>query len=109
MTARKRRTCEFCPQARPARWLYPARLIDVFPEKGTRGWLACDVCHELIEADDWEGLERRYVARFYTVARVRSGPGWRQDVEQEIRANWRRFREARTGPARPYTPRGKAP
>lgn len=105
----KRRTCDFCPQSRPASWLYPARFIDVYPKLGTRGWAACGPCHGLIEADDWEGMEHRYVSRFYTVTRARSGVGWRQNIEQEIRAKWRRFRDARTGPARPYTRQGKAP
>ncbi len=61
-TPEGRLRCDFCTRE-DVRWTYPARD---FTEKvagrtvGSQGgWAACDPCHDLIEADDYDGLATR--------------------------------------------------
>lgn len=106
-----RLACDFCPQAEegaaPARWRYPARSFAVahLPGSGSRGdWAACDPCHALIEADDWEGLEERYYSRLRIppeLAPILGTVEARRQVSWGLRSSWRQFQQHRTGPAVP--------
>lgn len=54
--------CDFCLDTR-CRWSYDCEDFSL-PEIGfasTLGWLACDRCSELIEAEDVEGLANRSI------------------------------------------------
>ena len=53
--------CDFCsaPEPNPS-WQYPARSFkDHFGSQSVGDWIACDVCHQLIEAGDRDGLAAR--------------------------------------------------
>jgi len=53
--------CDFCSSTAPA-WSYPAKTFDAKSTHKGRSvgdWLACDVCHRLIEAGDREKLAHR--------------------------------------------------
>jgi hypothetical protein len=58
--------CDFCSPPKLARWDYPASTFEVHFKPGSTppgfrsegGWLACDECADMIEADDREGLSR---------------------------------------------------
>jgi hypothetical protein len=50
--------CDFCSGPDPA-WRYPAvSFYDSFGGRSVEDWLACEACHELIVADDRDGLAR---------------------------------------------------
>ena len=56
--------CDVCGEPGPA-WLYPCDSF-ALPQIGYESvtdWAACDACHDLIEADDTEGLYRRRAER----------------------------------------------
>ena len=53
--------CDFCVPAQQARWDYPATSFVYRPEGlpmfgSDGGWLACQRCADLIEANDLDGL-----------------------------------------------------
>ncbi len=61
--------CDFCNSTDP-RWEYPCKdfnsmtTVDVEKNRAkdwtmNGAWLACDLCHELIEANNYEGLAER--------------------------------------------------
>jgi hypothetical protein len=60
--------CDFCTTTYPT-WSYPAKDFSLGGEHNTGeveelaisigGWAACDGCHELIEANDYDGLAQR--------------------------------------------------
>ncbi|MBC9728470.1 hypothetical protein [Streptomyces sp. TRM68367] len=54
-------------------------------------WAACDVCHRLIEADQWARLLRRY-KRLNPQADITA-------VITDVAALWQQFRIRRIGPA----------
>ena len=58
--------CDFCSAPNPT-WKYPARSFIGYEEHGIAGesvgdWAACEVCHELIAANDRVGLTERSAA-----------------------------------------------
>ena len=61
--------CDFCSkEGREEIWSYPCAdfiygiEIAGYPKGASKGeWAACQTCHELIEADDYDGLLRRAV------------------------------------------------
>ena len=86
--------------AEAPRWRYPARdftmtVLDDVEHVSRSDWLACDVCHTLIELGDWNGLALRAIG-----ATVLDD---RDDVVAQlylmIRQLHDRFRGARLGPA----------
>jgi hypothetical protein len=76
--------CDFCSLSEVA-WAYPA--VDfVIPgaQWGSRGhWAACEACHDLIEANDREGLVMRSVDRFMEIYPEENVP--RSFIEHGIR------------------------
>ena len=55
--------CDFCSAPAPA-WRYPARTFLAYCVANVAGesvgdWAACDACHQLIEAEDRQGLAQR--------------------------------------------------
>jgi hypothetical protein len=53
--------CDFCSAPAPA-WRYPATTFtDLWGSRSIEDWLACEVCHELIVADDRDALARRFL------------------------------------------------
>jgi hypothetical protein len=105
--------CDFCPVAgRAAVWYYPCdsfvTTIEFISNEAvtsrdcdsTAGWMACDACHEMIEASQWDELLDRFVASSTL-------PDAPDDVQQTFRdglrpvieTRWQGFREFRTGDA----------
>lgn len=88
--------CDFCGDLRP-NWKYKA---EPFPRSivGSAAaimfddlWAACDVCHCLIEADQWARLLRRF---------RRLNPHVDSPVfTTDVAALWQQFRIRRIGPA----------
>ena len=71
--------CDFCTTPNPA-WRFGARALTLQYVPGLTGecdtgWAACDICHDLIVADDRNALAMRGV----TVARATDAP-----IEQEL-------------------------
>ncbi len=51
--------CDFCSEPEPA-WSYPAATVRVVSNHVSDGdWAACDACHDLIEAKDFNALADR--------------------------------------------------
>ena len=95
--------CDFCCHA-PMVAFYPCQSRQVVEEKGlegVEGWTACDTCHTLIESGDIEALARRaysfdqgdatessrinyYRAQFVLFFDSRTGPAYREDLEDAI-------------------------
>lgn len=99
--------CDFCTsphRLEPLLWEYPAGEMLVVGSEYINAshdeWSACGPCHDLIEANRWESV----AARSLTQCELQWGRikhKTRQEVLRTIRENLRRFRVARTGPARP--------
>ena len=58
--------CDFCPEPNPA-WSYPAdnfigHAVGGIVAESIGAWAACEVCHELIAADNRTGLTGRSVS-----------------------------------------------
>jgi hypothetical protein len=93
--------CDFCcgdPCFHPIKWSYPAGRMPLMlhgPMQWTdTPWSACDVCHALIEDDEWEKLAER----------IRDVQSKRFDMDAQhdhetVLAHLHRFRDAREGPA----------
>jgi hypothetical protein len=99
--------CDFCHASDPT-WDYPAHdffypSVPGLPrERSTGSWLACDVCHVLIEAARWRDLARRSAALF--MQRNGLPTAERSELVTHAVTAHRLFREHRNGPA---TPRGR--
>jgi hypothetical protein len=61
-------------------------------------WAACEPCHDLIEADQWARLRRRFL-RLYHLAYPGLSPAASVAVEADLAPLWLQFRRHRTGPA----------
>jgi hypothetical protein len=100
--------CDFCHAPEPT-WDYPATdfayptVAGLPRQRSTGSWLACDVCHVLIEAARWRDLAARSAALF--VQRHHYPAALRQELVSHAVVAHRLFREHRAGPA---TPRGRA-
>ena len=81
---------------------YPAESFTCtdLPIAGSKGnWVACQSCADLIEHDDWHGLAARATETFLVKHPDSvSGRDWILPMMQRLHA---KFREFRTGPARP--------
>lgn len=89
--------CDFC-HARLPEWRYPCESFTVtfrgHPMPGSTGaWLACQRCHELIQAEDWETLADRAVRGFEMLP-----PQVVEEVRNAIKRFHQAFNEHRTGP-----------
>ena len=87
--------CDFC-SATPVEWSYPATtfLSDQFSEWGSAGsWAACQPCHDLIEADDYDALGSRSIEKYEIPLECR----W--EVRKSLLRLHSQFRAARTGDA----------
>jgi hypothetical protein len=85
--------CDFCSHTTPPTWLYPAADFEMMPGHiSTGGWLACDGCATLIEAEDWAGLAKRAGERIggprATHAALELHSKWRQHRSTEQRTAW---------------------
>jgi len=95
--------CDFCSST-PIRWWYPTRSFDMPPIAGfvmgsIGNWAACDPCHALIEAQEWDKLRERTLDAFFAL-----NPGVRATREQigsHARCLHALFREMRQGPPGP--------
>lgn len=83
--------CDFCSPPRMASWEYPARTfivpstvpgVKTYASNG--GWLACDPCAELIEANDTRTLVNRL-------------PNQQREVRETYKRIVTKFFENRTG------------
>lgn len=90
--------CDFC-SSEDVRWSYPARdfVARVVPIAGSEGgWAACDACHDLIEADDLDGLAKRSAETFVE----KNGAIFDQpELVAMLRQLHQQFVESRTGEA----------
>jgi hypothetical protein len=87
--------CDYCSDPEPP-WVYPANDFPMpgLPNHVSRGeWAACQVCHELIENEDWGGLLERSVTRQY------GSDSFASIVRPFLKEYHRRFAANRTGPA----------
>jgi len=105
--------CDFCSGV--PRYSYPAKSFVVpaselpitgLPDYGSdAGWLACEECHRLIEAEDHAGLLDRTIHVF--LARYPVAPGIAlKSIEAYLRATIGRLQRGffahRTAPAQPW-------
>lgn len=107
LTAREE-VCDFCLASDPT-WEYPATDMPVkghpLIDESTGEWAACDECHALIEAKKLGALVERCAQAQLgaeTPADVHAPP--LPILRRQLRENMLRFFDARTGPARPFTP-----
>lgn len=103
--------CDFClgdPKEDPIRWSYPCgyvRLSNANPvmNRTKDSWGACDACHDLIEAGDFDGLFdrtfRNQVTRFTEFDPEDVTPQSKAAMRAETQRIWREFSAARVGPA----------
>lgn len=96
--------CDFCSEPN-IEWCYPTRDFTVpdihyIPDPD---FAACQICHDLIEADNWEGLAERAAQTFIE----KNGAIFEDLTEDKKRivshmASFHlRFKQNRTGPATP--------
>jgi len=86
--------CDFCSSPAPA-WNYPAESFkDPLGSQSIGDWLACEECHALIEAGNYEGLARRALAALGHADHLEWSMAYCRDL-------YRMFRENRTGPPQP--------
>lgn len=50
--------CDFCAGPKPV-WLYAARRMSTGDPVVNWRWLACDICSNLVDSEDWGALETR--------------------------------------------------
>jgi len=112
--------CDFCRSV--PTWDYPAHdftaqvlavssrqdvtdITELEPQGSRGGWAACDTCHDLIEAGDWDQLAERSVdANWDGEGGYRNTPVPRAVWIDAIKQYQRLFQENRTGPAIPWEP-----
>lgn len=95
--------CDFCAAVDPT-WTYPCHdfivdftIIGLPGDRKVGAWGACDTCHDLIEADDWDGLREHCIATEPDHARVAAIPQGRFLLDKMFDILWRQFRENRCG------------
>jgi len=108
--------CDFgTPDDPPIRWRYPCRNFTLTSgdtdHVSIGAWFACDSCSELVEAERWDELLERVVAR--AEQRIGSAPVQvRARVHAVIRTHldawYAAFREHRDGPRELITDRDRA-
>lgn len=100
--------CDFCLSP-DVEWEFPATTMPLVGHpligESQGEWAACEGCKALVEAHDLGGLIERSIAGHQAAerpsgVRLKPLPIWRR----ETRENLLRFMDARTGPARPFTP-----
>lgn len=101
--------CDFCLLRQPT-WEFPATAMPIegHPLVGMvdGAWAACDECHRLVEAKDIPALLDRSIKGQQEAER----PGYvvllgdTYKLRRQLRENILRFFDARTGPARPFSP-----
>lgn len=79
-------------------WTNPPDFSNVWPSS-RENWFACERCHDLIEAEDVEGLVRRSVEE-YDRTRAASDPAGDEELRFFTRALFSNFLAARQGGAR---------
>lgn len=90
--------CDFCSATIQAGWNWPARSFLVGPGAESReDWAACNTCHALLLADDWEGLARRTAETFHQHHPEQALIFSREDVYQSARPMHSSFRQNRIG------------
>jgi hypothetical protein len=52
--------CDFCGGSNPV-WEYPCRDFRLPSGNSLGAWVACEVCSDLIEKVDWEGVFSRFM------------------------------------------------
>jgi len=95
--------CDFCSSPEPL-WLYAAKTFAA-PGTGFSGvsvgaWAACELCAELIEADDRDGLASRSLAQIAGRNPILRDPSLRRDAERQVVALQAAFFEHRDGSRR---------
>ncbi len=100
--------CDFCTAQTARPWCYPCRAFvawELPADQNILGvpvvadspddWAACDACHALIEAGDWEALAQRSAADSLSTRL-----GLRDHALAMMRDLHAKFRAHRAGPAR---------
>ena len=106
MTGRHSR-CDFCSSV-DVQWTYPAHDVQAFEVKETilgmpivgmsKGdWSACPVCHTLIAAEDWRGLEDRIVKTYSSYFGPHMSRSERDLVRDSVQGIIGAFRHGRYG------------
>ncbi len=93
-------TCDFCSSPAPA-WSYPARTFDAkatVKGRSVGDWLACEVCHRLIEAGEREKLACR-ILLCPTVKQYNLDHAHAIELARRLHGE---FFEHRSGPAVPW-------
>ena len=95
--------CDFCNHPSP-HWEYEcadfqAWEVGQITGHSCGGWLACDACYALIEAEDWNGLQRRS-AEGLPIGKVFPP----EICAEAIRGAQKQFRGHKTGIVRSYPP-----
>lgn len=109
--------CDFCcgdPKEFPIRWSYPAGLVPLVlqpagAEMSNDAWGACDECHALIEAGEYEKLADRcleiQMQRFPVPALKAAQPKQREEilasVKRDMLIQFEKFQAKRKGEAIP--------
>ena len=99
--------CDFCSKT-PVKWSYDCPDFEAWAGRNEEdkitirgmsrgGWAACDVCHDFIEADDYESLLQRSVDVVMTDSNVP-----RELNEEVLRAIHQDFKDRRRGEAEPF-------
>lgn len=86
----KKYLCDFCNDMKPA-WEHPCRSFTTLGGvvESVDAWLACDGCHTLIVAENWDGLAARCALLL----------SWDASLVLAIQDE---FRKNRIGPPRKY-------
>lgn len=105
--------CDFC--SAPPLWLFPAEHFDMgtnvfdpaIVHRSESDWAACQECHDLIQAEDRQGLAERTLTTIVRKAEVATRVE-RRRIERTARPATLdlhdRFRANRTGPPIPIRP-----
>lgn len=91
-----RGVCDFCLADR-AEWVLPAKIFTapVIGHLSAEDWMACDICAELIEKDQWNRLTQRAVT--YIVQRHPELATETAEVQTSVKAQYRMLRKNITG------------
>lgn len=84
--------CDFCFDSR-LRWEYPCETFTI-PDihfGSENGWLACDRCSTLIEADDWEALASRSIRSWEN--RMGGSDEWQESMIRRIQKGFAEHHE----------------
>lgn len=99
--------CDFCLADDP-QWELPVNDFQMLPagltvtgqdQNSVSEWAACDICADLIRADDWPGLSRRAIK----VHEQMAGGPLTAEMQLMLRLLHRNVRINATGPIRPLT------